>query len=206
MPADHDIDSLDRLRELYGQPAAQAWAKETPGLTPAYRRWLEQARFFALATSGPEGLDCSPRGDAKGAAFAVLSDTELAIPDRRGNNRLDSLANIVVDGRVALLFLIPGILEALRVNGRATLTTDPTLRARFAMAGREPVSVIRVTIEAVYFQCARALMRSQLWSEAARLSADQVPTAGEMTKAADPEFDAENYDAALRARQRDSLY
>lgn len=201
-----DVTTLDELAALYGPINPISLRKEVAHLTPAYRSWIERAPFLAIATSGPGGLDCSPRGDTVGHVMRVIDDKTIAIPDRRGNNRLDTLKNIVVDPRVALLFLVPGINETLRVNGRARVITDETLRASFAVDGKLPVTVIVVSIQAVYFQCARALIRSALWDGKHHATKDEVPTAGAMTKAADAEFDAATYDAQLLARQKASLY
>ncbi|MFZ4806896.1 MAG: pyridoxamine 5'-phosphate oxidase family protein [Hyphomicrobiaceae bacterium] len=203
---EHAIRDIPALEALYGEVNANSLAKEAHRLTPAYRRWIEAAPFLAIATSGPGGLDCSPRGDAVGQLFTVADDSTLLIPDRRGNNRLDTLRNIVADPRVALLFLIPGVNETLRVNGRAVVSTDPRLLERFLVDGKAPRTVLIVTIDRVYFQCARALIRSALWSPAAHVAPGTVPTAGEMTKSALPEFDTDSYDAALRPRQMGSLY
>lgn len=202
----HAITSLEALEALYGKVNPNSLAKETSGLTPEYRRWIEAAPFFALASAGPGGLDCSPRGDAESELFRILDDRTLAFPDRRGNNRLDTLKNILADPRVALLFLIPGIDETLRINGRATITTDPELIEAFAVGGSRPATVIVVEIDAVYFQCARALARARLWDPEARIDRAAVPTAGQMTRGAAPEFDAEGYDTALPARQKVTLY
>jgi len=151
-------------------------------------------------------MDCSPRGDKPGQLFRILDDQTIAIPDRRGNNRLDTIRNIVADPRVALLFLLPGINESLRINGEAIVVTDTALRNRFAVNGSKPVTVVVVTISSVYFQCARALMRSGLWSTDAQVGKAEVPTAGEMIKSGLSDFDSETYDAQLRSRQRSSLY
>ena len=151
-------------------------------------------------------MDCSPRGDAQQAAF-VVDERTLHVPDRRGNNRMDTLRNIVRDGRVAMLFLIPGVSECLRVNGTATLTADAELRSRYAMDGKEPATVIVVSIQSVYFQCARAVKRSQLWMPDAWIDPTSVPTAGQMTKGARaPDFDAVAYDDALQERQARTLW
>ena len=200
------IDTIAELEALYGTPPEGSLLKEIGRLTPEYVRWLTSSPFFALATIGPEGMDCSPRGDAGQGAF-VVDDTTLHIPDRRGNNRLDSLRNIVSDGRVALLFLIPGVRECLRINGSAVLTDDEALRGRYAVEGKPPATVIVVTIESVYFQCARAVTRSGLWDASTWIDPSSVPTAGQMTKGARaPEFDAEAYDEALRERQARTLW
>lgn len=200
----HAITSLAALEAIYGEANPVSLAKETPRLTPAYRAWIERARFFALASAGPGGLDCSPRGDAAGAAFRVLDDRTLAVPDRRGNNRIDTLRNLVADPRVAMLFLIPGANETLRINGTARITADPALVESFAMGGALPRTVIVIRIESVYFQCARALIRSGLWQ--GMPAPEGLPSAGEMTRAASPDFDAETYDAGLAERQKGTLY
>ncbi len=202
----YSINDLDTLTGLYGSVNANSLAKETSQLTPTYRKWLEMAPFFALASVGPGGLDCTPRGDAEGLGLQILDDRTVVIPDRRGNNRLDTLKNIINDPRVALLFLIPGINETLRINGRARITVDPGLLDRFLYQGKKPVTAIIVDIDAVYFQCARALKRAQLWQNPSEATLQNVPTAGQMTRGALPDFDAETYDANLEARHRETLY
>lgn len=202
--SDHAITSIEQLEALYGAVHPMSIQKELSVLTPTYRAWIERAPYFSIASLGEGGLDCSPRGDEVGSLFTVLDDRTIAFPDRRGNNRLDTLRNIVFDPRVALLFLIPGVTETVRINGRAQITTDPNLIALFDHGGKAPVTVIRVTIDAVYFQCARALKRSALWSVPD--ARPDVPTAGQMTKAAVPEFDARKYDGALAERQARTLY
>lgn len=200
------IDRIEDLEALYGTPPEGSLLKEIGHLTDEYTRWLTAAPFFALASIGPEGMDCSPRGDAGQGAFVVDPKT-IHIPDRRGNNRLDTLRNIVRDGRVGLLFLIPGVRECLRINGTAALTDDAGLRAAHAVEGKEPATVIVVTVESVYFQCARAVTRSQLWNPDAWIDPSTVPTAGQMTRGARaPDFDAEAYDGALRQRQAETLW
>lgn len=173
------ITTLDDLHAHYGRPAEAATVKVTPQLTPAYRAWINRARFCILTTVGPEGTDGSPRGD-EGPVVTVLDPQTLALPDWYGNNRIDSLRNIVRDGRVSLMFLIPGANNALRVNGTAKLTADPALRARFERDGKQPRTVIVICVAEVYSQCARALMRSALWT-----SGDQsqgLPTVGDMLR------------------------
>jgi PPOX class probable FMN-dependent enzyme len=200
------IDSLEALEALYAPVNPNSLAKETGFLTPEYRQWIEAAPFFALASVGAGGLDCSPRGDRLGQLFEIEDEKTLLLPDRRGNNRIDTLRNIVADPRVALLFLVPGIDETLRINGRATITTDPELLSRFIVAGKTPATVLRLQIDAVYFQCARALTRAELWNAEKFVTRGDVPTAGQMTKAAKADFDAETYDAELRERQKRTLY
>ncbi|RYF36731.1 MAG: pyridoxamine 5'-phosphate oxidase family protein, partial [Comamonadaceae bacterium] len=180
--------------------------KEVDHVHPAYRAMIEASPFCVLATSGPEGLDASPRGDPAG--FVVVEDEKtLLLPDRRGNNRIDSLRNLLADPRMALLFLIPGKGETLRVNGRAAISTDPALLARFAMEGKLPRSVLVVRVETVYFQCARAIHRSRLWTAATEGTAPAVPSAGAVLSAlTDAAIDGEQYDRELPARQRSTLY
>jgi uncharacterized protein len=173
------ITSLEDLHRHYGQPAEAATVKVTDHLTPAYRAWTLRARFCIVTTVGPEGTDGSPRGD-EGPVVAVLDPRTLALPDWHGNNRIDSLRNIVRDGRISLMFLIAGANNALRINGTARLTADDTLRARFDRDGKQPRSVIVIRIAEVYSQCARALIRSGLWT-----GGDQsqgLPTVGDMLR------------------------
>ena len=200
------ITTLAQLEALYGEAHPASRKKEVPRLTPAYRQWIEAAPFFAMATSGPGGLDCTPRGDPVGELIHIIDDKTVAFGDRRGNNRLDSLRNLLTDPRMALLFLVPGISETLRINGRAVISTDAALIARFAKDGKAPTTVIIVSIDSVYFQCAKALIRSQLWDPARRVERGRVPTAGQMVKAVDAEFDAAGYDIAAPARLNETLY
>lgn len=174
------VESLDELHALYGAPGPTSLRKESPVLTPEYRRIVEAAPFLALATVGPEGLDCSPRGDRPGELVRVLDERTLALPDRRGNDRVDSLRNIVRDPRVALMFLVPGSGNALRINGRARITADAGLLASFAVDGKPPRSVAVITAETIYFQCARALIRSRLWEPH---GTPDLPTPGEILAA-----------------------
>jgi PPOX class probable FMN-dependent enzyme len=173
---------------------------------PHYRAIIERAPFAVLATIGPGGLDASPRGDPP-RLVVVEDEKTLLMPDRRGNNRLDSLRNIVADPRVALLFMVPGIGETLRVNGRATLRTDPMLLARFAMDGKAPTCVLRIAVETVFFQCARAIKRARLWDAAAQLARDALPSTGTMlADLSAHEVDGRAYDRDLAARQAATLY
>jgi PPOX class probable FMN-dependent enzyme len=206
-PADpHLVTSEDALAELYAQPLGPSLHKVADHLTATYRAMLEASPFCVLATVGPEGLDCSPRGDEHGLV-QVRDERTLLLPDRRGNNRLDSLRNIVRDGRVALLFLVPGASETLRVNGRAVVSADPALCARFEVDGKAPRTVVVITVEAVYFQCARALVRSHLWDPARQVPRAALPTAGAMlAEASGGREGGEDYDRALPARQAATLY
>jgi uncharacterized protein len=200
------INSVEELIALYGEVNPNSLRKEAPSLTAAYRRWIDQSPFMAVATNGPGGLDCSPRGDAVGQLVRIADENTILFPDRRGNNRLDTLRNLVVDPRISLLFLIPGVQECMRVNGTATVSTDPDLVRLFDVDGKLPVTVVSVTIGSVYFQCGRAIIRSGLWIQHNVGLSDDVPTAGEMTRSVDATFDAGPYDAALGERQRGSLY
>jgi PPOX class probable FMN-dependent enzyme len=198
------ITTLDDLHRHYGQPAEASTVKVTPHLIPAYRDWIDRARFCVLTTVGPEGTDGSPRGDEE-PVVAVLDPQTLALPDWLGNNRIDSLRNIVRDGRVSLMFLIPGALNALRVNGTARLTADPDLRARFDRAGKQPRTVIVIRIAEVYSQCARALIRSALWT-----SGDQsagLPTVGDMLREiTEGRIDGRAYDADWPGRAAQTMW
>ena len=163
--SDHRVTTLEALAALYGEPYGPAIVKEIDHINPHYRKFIEAAPFFALATCGPEGLDCSPRGDAPGFV-RVADERTLLIPDRRGNNRIDSLRNIIRDPRVALLFLIPGVGETIRVIGRASISTDPALTESFIVNGKSPRTVIVVAVERVFYQCTKAIVRSKLWDPA----------------------------------------
>lgn len=202
----HQIRSLDELEALFDTPGEAAIKKEVDHLVPVYRRLIEASPFYVMATEGAGGLDCSPRGDPAGFV-KVLDERHIALPERRGNNRVDSLRNLVEDPRIGLLFLIPGKGETLRVNGRARITTDPALMEKTSMRGKPPQCVIVVEIETVFFQCARALLRARLWDADSRALAADTPTAGEML-AGVPEstIDGAAYDDGLDERQERTLY
>ena len=206
MNSDSTVKSEAELQALYGTAKPNSLAKESDCLTPAYQQWIEQAPFMAIASLGTGGLDCSPRGDAVGELFRVLDNKTIVIPDRPGNNRLDTLRNIVTDPRVALLFLIPGIRESLRINGTADIVTDESLVNSFSVNDRKPVTVLLVTIHTIYFQCGKALLRSKMWDPDAQVNSDNVPTAGEMLKSVMGDFDSNSYDESLAERQPRSLY
>jgi hypothetical protein len=174
---DHLVTTMEGLEALYGEPYGPSIAKEIDHVNASYLAFIEAAPFFALATCGPEGLDCSPRGDARGFV-RVLDEKTLLIPDRRGNNRIDSLRNLIRDPRVALLFLIPGVSETLRVIGRASISADPALAASFIVNEKTPRTVIVVSVDRVYFQCAKAIVRSKLWDPATQIERKTLPSSG----------------------------
>jgi uncharacterized protein len=200
------IDSVEELEALYGVPLETATIKEVAHVTPEYAKFIAASPFVSFATSGPEGLDCSPRGDLPG--FVRIADPQtLLMPDRRGNNRIDSLRNVVRDPRVALLFLVPGVGNTLRVNGRAHVSVDPELLESFAVEGRAPRSVVVVRITAVYFQCARALVRSDLWNAAKHVDPKTLPSAGEMLASlSNARVGGESYDRQWAERARSTLW
>ena len=205
----HTITSLERLLEVYpDEPGPTSIRKESPVLTPSYAAFVAAAPFCVVATVGQGGLDQSPRGDAPGFV-RVRDERTLVIPDRRGNNRLDTLRNLVADPRVGLLFLVPGVGHELRVRGTAVLSTDPGELGRHEVRGAVPASVLVVTVERVYFQCARAIKRSRLWEPDAWPDPASVPTAGRMTLEAGgfgSQDEASDYDEALDERQNATLY
>lgn len=198
------IDTVDELEAHYGTPAEMSLVKVANQLTPAYRTWINASRFCVLTTVGPEGTDGSPRGD-DGPVVLELDPQTLALPDWRGNERLDSLRNIVRDARVSLMFMVPGSNNVIRVNGQARLTADETLRARFEKAGKQPRMVIVVHIQEVYSQCARAVMRAGLWTAGDESAG--LPTIGDMMKEmTSGEFDGDSYDKDWPARAKASLW
>ena len=200
------IRSLEELEALYGQPVEASTVKEVDWITPHYRRLIEASPFFVLATSGPEGLDCSPRGDLPGF-MRIADERTLMFPDRRGNNRVDSLRNIVRDPRAALLFLIPGSGTTLRANGRAHLDTDPALLASFAVEGKAPRSVVVFRVESIYFQCARAVLRAGLWDPESRVPPESLPSPGRILAALSAERVGGNgYDREWPERARNSMW
>ncbi|WNG23567.1 pyridoxamine 5'-phosphate oxidase family protein [Cystobacter fuscus] len=200
------VNDVETLERLYGVPAKSSVSKEVDHLHPAYRPFIERSPFMVLATSGPGGLDASPRGDPAG--FVVIEDTRtLLLPDRRGNNRMDSLRNILADPRVALLFFVPGVNETLRVNGRASIVIEPSMLERFTFEGKAPRSVLRITVETVYFQCSRALVRSRLWDPARHVTRTEFPSPGSILEALSPDdFDGGEYDRELPGRLKATLY
>lgn len=199
------IETVEELNALYGAPAEASVIKVTTFLTREYRRMIEASPFVALATVGPEGLDCSPRGDA-GQIVRVEDERTVMIPDWRGNNRVDSLANIVRDPRVALMFLVPGSNTTMRINGRAIVAIEPSVLERFETDGKHPRSVVVVTIDEVYCQCARALIRADLWNPSKFAGAGTLPTVGEMMKEIKDGFDGAAYDRDWLGRAAKTMW
>jgi PPOX class probable FMN-dependent enzyme len=200
------IATVEELEAIYGFPGEASTVKVADRITPSYRMLIEKSPFAALATSGPEGLDCSPRGDLPGFV-RIHDDKTLMMPDRRGNNRVDSLRNIVRDPRVALLFLIPGAGSTLRVNGRARVSTDADLLASFRMEGKAPRTVIVMTVDEIYFQCARAIVRSELWNPDRHVDPKSLPTPGQiLADMSENLVGGEDYDRAWPERARQSLW
>jgi uncharacterized protein len=200
------IATIEQLEVIYGQPNEASTVKVADRVTAQYRRLIDKSPFAALATCGPEGLDCSPRGDLTGLV-RIHDDKTLMMPDRRGNNRVDSLRNIVRDPRVALLFLIPGSGSTLRVNGRAQVSADPDLLASFAVDGKTPRTVIVMTVEEIYFQCARAIVRSDLWNPDRRVDPTELPTPGQiLADMSENRVGGATYDREWPERARKSLW
>lgn len=197
------IDTIEELEALYGTPSEAAAMKVQPHITPLYAQWINRAHFCVLSTIGPEGTDGSPRGDDGPVAQIVAPDL-LLIPDWRGNNRLDSLRNIVRDGRVSLLFMVNGANSCVRINGTARLSADPEMVGRFEQSGKHPRSVICVTPQEVYSQCARALMRAQLWDGPDR--SDGLPSVGDLLREARSDFDGAAYDAQWPGRAAKTMW
>ena len=199
------VKTVAELDAIYGETSEASLIKVSDRLTAGYRRLIEASPIVALATSGPEGLDCSPRGDP-GAVMTILDDRTLVLPDRRGNNRIDSLRNIVRDGRVALLFLIPGSNTTLRINGTAEISVDPDLLAGLAMEGKLPRSAIVISIGEIYFQCARALMRARIWEQEAWPDVSDLPTPGSLMRELKQDFDSLTYDRDWPERAKNSMW
>jgi uncharacterized protein len=204
--SEHLITTMQQLEALYGAKNPNSIIKELDRISAGYRKLIEAAPFVAVATSGPEGLDCSPKGDAAGFV-RILDDKTLAIPDRPGNNRLDGFRNILRDPRIALLFLIPGVGETLRVNGRAEISIEPTLMQSFAVNGKLPRCVLIVHVESVYFHCSKAIVRSKLWDEAAKIDRKSLPSTGAiLAELSQGKAGGEQYDREAPEKIKAQLY
>ena len=204
---DHVIETVEELRSSYGEPSERAVKKSLDRLDRHCRRFIELSPFVVIASSGADGrADCSPRGDAAGFV-AVLDDRTVLLPDRRGNNRADSLSNVLENPYVGLLFMIPGADETLRLNGRAALTTDPILLDPLAVNGRAPRSGLVVEVEEVFLQCTKALVRAKLWANESRVDRKAaLPSFGQMLADHVGLPDGEAVDRELRAKIRETLY
>ena len=202
----HRITTLEQLDALYGAPVQAAITKEIDYISDHYKTFIDKAPFVVVATVGPEGLDCSPRGDPAG--FVRVQDNKtVLLPDRRGNNRVDALRNLVRDPRISLLFMIPGIGNTLRINGRAEISTEPGLLESFAMQGKNPKCVLVVTVDRIYFQCPKALVRSRLWSPDAQVARTELPSTGEIIEALSKgAIDGAEYDRAYPQRLKETIY
>ena len=200
------VTTIDELEAIYGETGMASTAKVADHVTPHYRIMIEKSPFVALATSGPEGLDCSPRGDRPG--FVRIHDAKtLMMPDRRGNNRIDSLRNIVRDPRIGLLFLIPGSGNTLRINGRGQISTDAALLDSFKMEGKAPRSVIVMIVDEIYFQCARAIVRADLWNPDKRVDSTTLPTVGQiLADMSANQVGGESYDREWPERARQTMW
>lgn len=202
----HTLKTVADLEAVYGAPNPRSLLKEIDHLNVDYRAFVEASPFIVLSSVGAGGTDASPKGDAPGFV-RILNERLLAIPDRPGNNRIDNLRNIVEDGRVSVLFIVPGVGETLRVNGTATISADPELLASFAVQGKLPRSVILVQVQTVYFHCSKALVRSKLWERGAQETKPAVPTAGKILQhISGGTFDGEAYDRELPERLKTTLY
>lgn len=201
---DHTIRTQSELQALFGPVGEASLRKEVAYLHPVYRSWIEASPFAVLATSGPGGLDVSPRGDPA-PLVRIVDDRTILLPERRGNNRVDGLRNVLTDPRVALLFFVPGVGETVRVNGKASIKVTPELLSSFAVGGAQPKCVLQISVESVFFQCGRAILRSDLWGHGQE--ARTVPSAGAVLAALTAnELGGESYDRELPARQRSTLY
>jgi len=202
----HSITTQQQLDVLYGKAVESSVVKEIDYISDHYEAFIDKAPFVVVATVGPEGLDCSPRGDPPG--FVRVRDPKtVLIPDRRGNNRIDTLRNLVRDPRISLLFIIPGIGNTLRINGRAEISAEPELCQSFAMHGKPPRTVLVVTVDRIYFHCPKALVRSRLWSADAQIARSELPSTGEILQAVSKgSIDGAAYDAAYPKRLEETIY
>lgn len=197
------ITDIAELEALYGPAVERSLTKVLDHISPAYHRWIDASRFVILSTVGPEGTDASPRGD-DGPVVRIDDAHTLMLPDWMGNNRIDSLRNIVRDPRVSLMFMIPGVENVIRVNGQGAVLADADVLASFDKKGKQPRTVLKITVDEVYFQCAKALMRSRLWS--GEDLSKQVPTAGDFVRERDQSFDGATYDATYPAYAQPKLW
>ena len=200
------VTSVDELSTLYAKPIERVVKKELDHVNAAGRAFIAASPFLVLATGSAQGLDCSPKGDRPG--FVQVSDDgrTLFIPDRRGNNRIDGMKNLIEDPRIGLIFLVPGANETYRVNGRARISVDREIKHRFAVDGKEPATVMVIAVEQAFQHCPKALIRSNLWQAGSRSRPKGVPTLGDFTAACDPNTDSAAFDALYKERIEPELY
>lgn len=203
MPTPDQITNIAALEALYDAPGRASFMKVTDHLIPTHQAWIAQSRFCILSTIGAGGTDGSPRGD-DGPVVRIADAKTLLMPDWRGNNRMDSLRNIVTDGRVRLMFLVPGSNNVIRVNGTAIVSVDAGLRAGFSDKGRAPRSVIVITVAEVYSQCARALMRAKTWTSGDE--SENLPTIGDILAEIEAGFDGVAYDSDWASRASKTMW
>ena len=205
----HTIDSIEKLEALYGQPVERAMWKEIDHINDHYKQFIEASPFLIMATYGEKGMDCSPRGDPSGFV-RVTNQNQLLIPDRKGNNRLDSLRNIISNHQIGLIFLIPNVGESIRVSGTAEIVVDAELCQSFDINGKAPLSVLSVKVEKAFFQCQKAIARSKLWDPSEYIDRKQLPTAGQMVQyfssLKNIEFDAGTYDKNYPEHMKKTIY
>ena len=197
------IEKVSDLEALYDAPGEASLVKVATKMTPLYRKWIMASRFCILSTVGPDGTDATPRGD-DGPVVLELDETTLALPDWRGNNRIDNLRNIIADPRVSLMFMVPGSNNVVRVNGRAKVTVDAGLLDRFARKELRPKSVAVIEIDEIYSQCARALLRSGLWTAGDQSA--ELPSMGDILVEMKQGFDGATYDAEWGARAAKTMW
>jgi PPOX class probable FMN-dependent enzyme len=200
------VTAVDELAALYARPSARVLSKEIDHVDAVGRAFIAASPFLVLATGSSQGLDCSPKGDKPGFVQVEDDGRTLLIPDRRGNNRIDSIKNMLEDPRVALIFLVPGANETYRVNGRARVSVDPVLKRRLGVDGKEPTTVIVVTVEQAFQHCPKALVRSNLWKAGTGDRPEGVPTLGDFAAARTPGTDSSAYDADYARRMPSELY
>lgn len=201
--AEHVIESIAALEAIYDKPGKASLIKVADHLTPLYEKWIMASRLCIVSTVGPDGTDGSPRGD-DGPVVQTLDAKTLLLPDWRGNNRIDTLRNIVTDGRISLMFLVPGSNNVIRINGHAVISVSPDLLGRFEQRGRQPRSITVITINEVYSQCARALMRAKTWGSDD--DSAQLPSIGDLLAEQEAGFDGEGYDAAWADRADQTMW
>lgn len=203
------INSIAELETIYGEPIDRALWKEIDHINDHYKKFIEKSPFLILATSGDNGIDCSPRGDLAGFV-RVVSESCIQIPDRRGNNRLDSIRNILSNPNVGLIFLVPNVGETIRLSGKAEIVIDKELCESFSIDGKPASSVLSIFVDKVYYQCQKAIARSKLWDSSSYIERSELPTAGEMTKvfsaSQNKEFDAETYDKNYPKHMKKTIY